>query len=194
MGIFKASELRSLAENSTLLKSRVNKSQAAGQILFAEAKNAVKPADIFLSHSSLDATYIYGLKLKFESYGYGVYIDWIDDAQLDRRNVTLATANTIKERMRSAKCLFFAVSSNASNSKWMPWELGFMDGLRGRAAICPIELSNMTSNDFKGQEYLGVYPYITEEGIKDQNRKTLWVNRNPKTYVRFSEWLQGNSV
>lgn len=31
--------------------------------------------------------------------------------------------------MRQCKSLFFVTTTNATNSKWMPWECGYFDGL-----------------------------------------------------------------
>lgn len=37
-----------------------------------------------------------------------IYIDWIDDNELERNNVTSGTAGRLKERMNQSKCLLFA--------------------------------------------------------------------------------------
>lgn len=81
--------------------------------------------DIFLSHSYRDKELIYSVKFELEAYGYKVYIDWIDDNQLSREEVT---AEILKNRMDRAKSLVFVTTENSINSKWMPWELGYFDG------------------------------------------------------------------
>ena len=58
-----------------------------------------KTYDIFLSHSFSDAELVLGAKKTLEREGYSVYVDWIEDAQLDRSNVTKETAQHIKDRM-----------------------------------------------------------------------------------------------
>ena len=63
--------------------------------------------------------------------------------------------------MRHSQSLVYATSAASSQSKWMPWELGYFDGFRpGFVAILPLVQS--TGDDFSGQEYLGLYPYIED--------------------------------
>ena len=63
--------------------------------------------------------------------------------------------------MRRSQSLIYATSTASSHSKWMPWELGYFDGFRpGFVAILPLVQS--TGDDFAGQEYLGLYPYIED--------------------------------
>lgn len=127
----------------------------------SESASSASQFDIFLSHSFLDATEILGLKTILEERKYSVYIDWIVDAQLDRALVTSETADLLRKRMKQCRSLFFATSKNHSSSKWMPWELGYFDALKGKAVIFPIAESEGTLT-FSGQEYLGLYPYITK--------------------------------
>ncbi|MCS3458457.1 toll/interleukin-1 receptor domain-containing protein [Aeromonas sp. BIGb0445] len=139
--------------------------------------------DIFLSHSYLDKVVVIYIKELFERLGYTVYVDWVDDNQLEREMVCEKTAAILRTRMKSCRCLFFAVSTNAGHSKWMPWECGYFDGINGKVAILPI-----TSNDeatYKGQEYLGLYPYIDAVG------DSVYIN-DPNIYFKFRnlrDWL-----
>lgn len=148
--------------------------------------------DIFLSHSYSDKEYIAELKRILECYGYSVYVDWITDGKtLSRDDVSKDTAKLIRMRMKNSNSMIFATSSNSPNSKWMPWELGCFDGLKNsKIAILPITDSD--NEDFKGQEYLALYPYITEEGIQEKNTKTLWINETNTKYVSFKNWLHEN--
>ena len=88
--------------------------------------------DIFLSHSYNDRKIIPALKKKLESFGFSVYVDWITDHLLSRKNVTKETAQVLQKRMKQSKCLIYATSQNSSTSKWMPWELGYFDGIKDR--------------------------------------------------------------
>lgn len=120
---------------------------------------ASKSYDIFLSHSFSDADLILGVKKLLEREGFSVYVDWIEDPQLDRNNVTKETAQHIKDRMNTCKQLVYATSENAKHSKWMPWELGYFDGRKsGQVSILPLLESEYA--DFKGQEYLSLYPVL----------------------------------
>jgi len=48
-----------------------------------------------LSHSSLDKIKVLALVDLFNKAGFSVYVDWIEDTQLDRNNVTVDTAKTL---------------------------------------------------------------------------------------------------
>jgi hypothetical protein len=61
-----------------------------------------------------------------------------------------------------------------------------MDGYRAsRVAIAPIAEDDQASGGFKGQEYLGLYPYLDKAGY------TLWINKSIFQFVRFADWLVG---
>lgn len=151
-----------------------------------------KTYDVFLSHSSLDKKLVLTLLKLFNEAGYTVYIDWIDDKQLDRNNVTKSTAQTLKERMNSSRGLSFLTTKNSTISKWCPWELGYFDGLKNeRCCILPVlEYSQST---FTGQEYLGLYPYLTYSTRTDNGKFDFWVydSSNNGKYVVLSDWLSG---
>ena len=145
--------------------------------------SSTKVYDIFLSHSSGDARYVAGMKLTLEDLGYSVYVDWIEDPELDRSAVTKKNAAVLRSRMRTCKSLLYAFSQNASKSTWMPWELGYFDGIKGLVAVAPI--TNSSNSTFQGNEYLGLYPYI------DLTSNTLWVNETTGEYVSYRSWLSG---
>ncbi len=148
MTYYTASELRQRAGGLT--------ASAAQSELSRLSKAAVGNFDVFLSHSFRDAMLILGLKRVLEADGLSVYVDWIEDPQLDRTKVSAATAAHLRERMRRCQSLVYATSQSASTSRWMPWELGFFDGAHGsdRVAICPIATG---TGSYTGQEYLGLY-------------------------------------
>lgn len=153
-----------------------------------EASARMTNFDIFLSHSYLDKQVIIGVKLALEDLGYSVYIDWIDDRQLSRNDVDKSTAQALRVRMAQSRSLFYATTPNAENSKWMPWELGLMDGLKQKAAILPIVINPTIFNDYSGQEYLGVYPYIVN------SNGTLFVHRTKSEYISFRRWIAGEHI
>jgi hypothetical protein len=155
------------------VEQRSRKSTAAA-ILHESVKQTEGRWDIFLSHSSMDAELIFGVKAMLEEYGFTVYVDWIDDPSLIRSKVNKISAGIIRSRMRSCSMLLYAHTINASVSKWCPWELGYFDGRKsGNVFVLPI--STDTQHVFSGQEYLGLYPYI-DEAVDKANIKQLWIN------------------
>ena len=148
-----------------------------------------KTYDIFLSHRSSDASLVAGLKLELEDIGYSVYVDWIEDPKLSRANVTKETALVLQQRMKQCKSLIYAFSENATTSKWMPWELGYFDGIKGTVAVLPISKSSKSS--FQGFEYLGIYYYIQIDKIGGTNNFALWVHETSNKYTLFNNWLTG---
>jgi len=176
------SHIQDSIQKSLLLESSVNFS--AGQRDF----------DIFLSHSFSDKELVLGFKLELESFGYSVYVDWVDDAGLDRTNVTSSNVLLIQQRMAACKCLLYATSSSSSNSRWMPWETGYMDGLKNKVAIIPAVEG--VQNSFRGVEYLSIYPFIEKEKMQDTSRSYLWVvdQSDNHYYSEFNGWLSGGSL
>lgn len=150
-----------------------------------------KTYDIFVSHSYSEADEILKLKQMTEDMGFTTYVDWIVDPQLDRSKVNKESAKLLRSRMKQCKSLFFVTSASSPDSKWMPWELGYFDALKQRVAILPVLESSTVTNEYKGQEYLGLYPYITKDKPEGSDKPTLWVHENSNTYVIFRRWLEG---
>lgn len=187
MATFIIDDIRQRAQRAQTVHNFSKSAATALNEAVAEQSTA-KTYDIFLSHSFKDAELILGVKLKLEDHGYAVYIDWIEDPKLDRSKVTRDTAETIRDRMNCCKSLFYSTTPSSSDSKWMPWECGYMDGKRSRSAILPLTHTGL--NIYDGQEYLGVYPYVVEGKDKEGNIR-LWVHKAPKVYCTLDGWLSG---
>lgn len=154
----------------------------------------VKPAvlfDIFLSHSSLDQLHVLGIYRLLVQRGYKVYLDQVCDPYLDRTRVTPLTARVIRYRMVQSKSLFVATSSNVSQSKWVPWELGFSDGSNGKAAVLPILAHNVTS--FSGQEYFGIYPEVRDRPGYPQGQD-LEIDDHRILVEAWDRWITRNRI
>lgn len=121
--------------------------------------------DVFLSHSVKDAELVLGVVGILKDMGKKVYVDWVVDKQLSRDSVTKETAETLRNRMKQSSKLLYLATDNASSSKWMPWELGYFDGLKsGKVSILP--LVDSVDSSFQGQEYLGLYPALDKDGLE----------------------------
>ena len=147
--------------------------------------------DIFLSHSYNDRAIIPALKAELEKFGYKVYVDWINDKLLSRDNVSKDTAKVLQKRMKQSKCLIYATSENSSSSRWMPWELGYFDGIKDKmVGILPVKkYGNGFQDNFKDEEYLGLYYYIDKDRISGKDKEALWVRESLSKYIIFDGWL-----
>lgn len=135
MALFNEAQLRSLARTRT---SRLHESTTDSLQKSVKAATEKSAFDVFLSHSYLDKELIVGITEGLERLGWVVYVDWREDTQLNRDKVTKETAEIVRSRIIQSKSLFFATTDGALDSRWMPWELGYMDGKKGKAAIFPV--------------------------------------------------------
>ena len=149
--------------------------------------DAAEQYDLFISHSFKDKDLVVGLKHLFKKAGYKVYIDWIDDAQLDRNRVNEYTASTIKNRMKSCKALTYVSTENTPSSQWCPWELGLGDGMLNKVCILPV-----MKGDYKGQEYLSLYPYLRYAEYADKAVYDFWLydQNDQKKYILLKTWIR----
>lgn len=164
----------------------------------AEAAKAapVQTFDIFLSHAYADQAIVLGIYTLLAQSGFSVYVDWIHDRQLDRSVVSPATADVLRKRMRQCKSLFFVTTTNATNSKWMPWECGYFDGFdskpmgeaaqHGHVAILPVVEEGQST--FKGQEYLGLYP-LAEKGNHYRRNVDIRNQTDRSRSKHFDVWI-----
>lgn len=183
---FTKSEARAAAKTATVVKS-------ARQIIMESysAASDTDKFDVFLSHAKVDADLVLGVKKILEREGRSVYVDWENDAQLDRTNVTSETADVLRRRMRQSATLLYIATDSASSSKWMPWELGYFDGYRPNAvAILP--LMDSANDKFDGQEYLGLYPKVTKDTLEGSTIEKVFVEDRKKwtTLEAFSASAQ----
>lgn len=165
------------------------KKSTANQIL-AEGASLDATFDVFLSHSSAEPENILrGVKRYLEEEGLSVYVDKYDDPQLSPDAVTPETAELLRTRMNASSALLYVHSRHSARSRWMPWELGYFDGLKGRVGIIPIAQAAQSS--FQGEEYLGLYPYVDRETFEGTDDYGLWINRGRQIYAPLPGWLRG---
>lgn len=168
--------------------------KTAGQILREDAAPKSATFDVFLSHSSAEPEEILlGIKAFLEDAGLTVYVDRYSDPQLKPDDVTSATAEILRHRMRNSGALLYVYSRFSKKSRWMPWELGFFDGLKGRVGIVPVTQNQEEA--FKGEEYLNLYPHVdvaVPQGGGPQQQ--LWINKTASHYTALSSWVRGAAM
>jgi hypothetical protein len=179
-----------LAANSANASIRLSTESTTERLAPVPEEPAPKPAvifDIFLSHSSLDQLQVLGIYKLLRRRHYSVYLDQICDPQLNRANVTRATARVLRYRMAQCKSLFVATSNNTTSSKWVPWELGFTDGWNAKAAVLPILPAGTYS--FGGQEYFELYPDVRDAGSSYSYPHDLDIFDQGKFIASWGNWL-----
>ena len=125
---------------------------------------------VFLSHSHKDAELVVPVINFLLSLGVAVYVDWMDNSM---PNVTsIETAKKLKDKIRETDRFLVLLSEQSVESKWVPWELGYADGVKRieDIAILPVRRSSLTSDTvFNGLEYMELYPVI-QVGTRGMDR------------------------
>lgn len=166
--------------------------KSAHVVLTEHAASSSDEFDVFLSHSSAEPEEILlGIKAMLEEGGMSVYVDRYSDPQLNPDVVTAETADLLRRRMRQAESLLYVHSPHSTKSRWMPWELGFFDGLKGRVGVIPVVGGG--EGAFKGEECLGLYPYV-DIAADTADRRLFWINRSPSLYAPLYGWVRRTAV
>jgi len=165
-----------------------NKSFTVRDKVLSESRRMHTGFDIFLSHSNLDRKLVEGIYIELTNKGFSVYVDWIIDPHLDRNNVTRETAEIIRKRMKSSRKLLLAMSTNVSLSKWIPWELGFIDGNTSNCALFPVSPGSTVATVFHRSEYLLLYPYLKKATIGYS--ADLFLTESAHSYVSVDSWIK----
>ena len=166
--------------------------KSAGRVLSEARASANEQFDIFLSHSSAEPEeIILGVKSILEDRGLSVYVDKYSDPQMSSNNVSQKTAHILRSRMRNSETLLYVHSSYSKKSRWMPWELGFFDGLKGKVGVIPVTKSQ--EEDFKGEEYLNLYPYVDVAKKLGSDIDYLWITESSNRYARLDLWAGGSA-
>lgn len=168
-------------------KHLLNKSYA--QVLANESLQ-YDSFDVFLSHSSNEPEEILvGIKSILEDNGLTVYVDKYNDPHLSPDVVTPETAETLRRRMTQSASLLYVYSQYSMKSRWMPWELGFFDGMNGKVGVVPV--TKKQEEAFKGEEYLNLYPYVDEYSTMNTIKNQLWINKSSMMFARLRGWVKG---
>lgn len=160
---------RSLLEQADLHKSCARQAQPARPV-------------VFLSHSHIDAGLVRMAAALLDSEGADVYIDWLDDGLPDQTNGN--TARLLRGKIETSSRFIVLSSENARNSKWVPWELGFADGVKPPAHIAILYVAESKA-EYKGSEYMSVYGRI--EYADDGRLAVFPPEQNKGMYLR--DWL-----
>ena len=161
--------------------SVANDSVASVQAESTSTKSASAQTTIFLSHSSKDRELVKPAVAFLRSHGVRIYVDWMDEGMPDV--VSGETAKRIKEKIREQKKFMVMVTENSKDSRWVPWELGFADPVKGIEHIAILPISD--NGSFAHNEYMRIYPKI------ELVNSTWYVwQDDPSYFLKLTEWLR----
>jgi hypothetical protein len=103
------------------------------------AKGVPAVPDVFLSHSSRDKRRVRRIRDDLVRQGFSVCLDLDVLPAVRPQDVTADTAEKLRRAMRECSALVYVVSAGSATSRWMPWELGYFDGFRGRVFVYPVD-------------------------------------------------------
>lgn len=117
---------------------------------------------VFLSHSHADvqdlsAEDLRGLLIMLLAISEGVYIDYLDPEMPVQTSGD--TAKRLKGKIDECDRLVVAATSNAVNSRWVPWEIGYGDKAKGVNNVVVIPIADPNGR-WEGSEYLRIYPQV----------------------------------
>ncbi|MCM1139252.1 MAG: toll/interleukin-1 receptor domain-containing protein [Muribaculum sp.] len=168
--------------------------------LFLLNRTYVGKPMVFLSHKHNDLPLLSNvIAFLKEEMDVEVYIDSQDKSLPPVP--TEETANRIKKVIRESKKFLLLATEDALTSPWCNWELGHGDSIKypDDIAILPIKEINEADSDYKGNEYLALYPHIVyfEGGEKDfycdyytSGYYVIHKTFFPVKPVPLKEWLQ----
>jgi len=144
---------------------------------------------VFLSHSHHDRPLVEGLIALLDSLGVKIYVDWNDTAM--PRVTNRETAEKIKEQIKRKMLFMILATERALNSKWVPWEVGIGDQVKGEEFILLIPVAD-PSGMFSGNEYLQLYNHLTFErpGLDVMRSRFRILSREEQDTGSFSEFLR----
>ena len=147
--------------------SQINEAEAETR-LFCEGQHVSHKTTIFLSHKHSDLEDLKGI-IGFlrKEYNVDVYIDSMDVNM--PKKTSGETAQRIKSIIKKCDRFILLATDNAIESKWCNWELGYGDACkyRDRIALFPIKEKDTFDYQYKGNEYMQIYPFIAKyDGIE----------------------------
>ena len=176
-----------------------NLNSARSDIITESTQYAQEKITVFISHKHDDLADLKGIIGFLENeFLVKAYIDSRDPSMPE---VTSAiTAETIKKRIKSCRKFILLATNRAIESKWCNWELGYGDAYKfpDNIALFPIKPKDFNDSNYKGSEYMRLYPYISFfDGTEKMNNgafisKGYYVctEKNNECIIKpLSEWL-----
>lgn len=149
-------------KSTRLQKSIISESLNRVKTFSSQNARDVKTT-VFLSHKHKDLEEIEeatGVIELLEDLGVKVYIDSMDNKMPNQ--TSRETAARIKDVIQYCNKFILLATPKALESYWCNWELGIGDvhKFKKNIAILPIKEKGEYDFDYKGNEYLQIYPHI----------------------------------
>ena len=138
---------------------------------------------VFISHKHDDLESLKGfIGFLEKEYHVKAYIDSRDPSM--PKVTSGITAKNIKERISKCRKFILLATNGATESKWCNWELGYGDAkkYKDHIAIMPLKPSGTSDAQYKGNEYMSIYPSIIRCDLGDKYSDGSSIS--PGYYVR----------
>lgn len=166
--------------------SRITEKQA-----YLSAHAVYRPYNTFLSHSSADNELLAGIIQILENHGAIVYTDNRDSSLPEHTSPD--TAKILKTSISGCRRFVLFVTPNSKGSRWIPWELGLGDGLKGTQSVALFPSAETSDNtSWSEQEYLGLYQRIIWGDFQGKETcEWMVLNHHSNTATPLRSWLEG---
>jgi len=159
--IFEKGHFKSSRLQNSFINESLNKTKNFSSINAYDTKITV-----FLSHNHKDLEELEeatGVIELLEDLGVKVYIDSMDNKMPEQTSGE--TASRIKDVIKYCNKFILLATEKAIESYWCNWELGIGDvhKFERNIAILPVKEKGQNNHQYKGNEYLQIYPHIDYE-------------------------------
>lgn len=153
---------RGYFDNNIIQESVIYEALREVRTFSAKSAYSAKPT-VFLSHKHDDLKDLKGIMGLLTQLGAKVYIDSMDNKMPEQ--TTGETAQRIKDVIKYCNKFLLLATEKAIESYWCNWELGIGDVHKyiDHIAVIPIKENGEYDFQYKGNEYLQIYPSIDYE-------------------------------
>lgn len=153
---------RGYFNNYNVNESRVKDSLNEIRHFSAENIRSQARSSVFLSHKHDDLNDIKEVMGMHEGMGAKIYIDSMDNKMPNETSGE--TVTRIKDVIKVCNKFILLATDKAIESYWCNWELGIGDVhkcISNSIAILPMKEKDAWNSQYKGNEYLQIYPSIS---------------------------------
>lgn len=169
-------------------------------VQFSVEDSAYPKIKIFMSHKHSDLDDLKGvIGFLEQEYNVSIYTDGNDSTM--PKVTSVITAEKIKKQIKLCDKFILLATNDAIHSIWCNWELGYSDSVKhGKIAILPMNDTNISEDNYSGNEYMELYPTIVfRDGTTRYNNTGEVITegfylRTKKgsgfTLKKFEDWLE----